>query len=607
MAMTQVDVFGHSMGGLLSRLWAGEPVSHNRTNYNEGDINRLVTIDSLHCGSPIADAIWLFRSWLDPVIRANLDNLIARVGTPPDTGALEDFRVFGPAIADLTSRFTDARTHTIAGDYSIPIELCSPAFAVAEPLLAPFFCTLKEFGLDVTVNIPTHSDLLVGVDSQLGGLVASATDKHNHAHSGAANQPAVISDCVGLLRTRPSSPVFAEGFPFGCDALPVAPPTGPLPTLRMSGGVLISDPPPGATAPPGGTVAVGATADPGSGMIEVLFSLPGAMAQVTAPPFTATLTIPSGAFGKITLSVIGKHADGSLSFAERTLTVTTTTALSALTADPPAIGMFSRGHRERARIDGTFSDSMVRDLTAASTGTTWLSSNPGVVTVDADGWLTPVAGGSATVTATNGTRSVPVAVTVAFVTECDLALTGPGSALVMFTGESVELALTGENHGPDLARPADVFVSGPPAVALTGVAASAGAWINSAGPAWSVAALAAPGSATLSVRMEALTPGAGTVSASITGTGRDFFAGNNALNIPVRVFTEPQFAFEGGGGAVHFATDADVLYTLESSPDFVTGHWTTVATLSGDGTEKSLPLPPSAALRLFLRLRLTSP
>ena len=39
-AMCQADVVGHSMGGLLGRRWAGDPVSRVAANYKEGDCLR---------------------------------------------------------------------------------------------------------------------------------------------------------------------------------------------------------------------------------------------------------------------------------------------------------------------------------------------------------------------------------------------------------------------------------------------------------------------------------------------------------------------------------------------------------------------------------------
>ena len=56
-AATQADVVGHSMGGLLTRLYAGSPVFERPDNLNLGDIHRLITIDTPHFGASLANLI----------------------------------------------------------------------------------------------------------------------------------------------------------------------------------------------------------------------------------------------------------------------------------------------------------------------------------------------------------------------------------------------------------------------------------------------------------------------------------------------------------------------------------------------------------------------
>jgi len=58
LAAIQADVFGHSMGGVLSRIAAGGNQYRRDRNYGEGDFNKLVTVDSPHHGSPWADLLW---------------------------------------------------------------------------------------------------------------------------------------------------------------------------------------------------------------------------------------------------------------------------------------------------------------------------------------------------------------------------------------------------------------------------------------------------------------------------------------------------------------------------------------------------------------------
>jgi pimeloyl-ACP methyl ester carboxylesterase len=56
-AATQVDVAGHSMGGLLTRLYADATDYKRPENFNKGDVHRLVTLDTPHFGSGFANLL----------------------------------------------------------------------------------------------------------------------------------------------------------------------------------------------------------------------------------------------------------------------------------------------------------------------------------------------------------------------------------------------------------------------------------------------------------------------------------------------------------------------------------------------------------------------
>ena len=603
-AMVQADVVGHSMGGILSRKWAGDDRYRAPANYKEGEINRLITIDSPHCGALLMDAAWelhQFFAALGGPAYVGFELFWLKYKMPLSHGAVQDLGTQSSATAALTGKEIHVPCHAIAGNktFSGGVEV-----TVDPGQLSTFLTLLGSYKVAVSANLPTESDLLVSLENQLGGLTDLAASVHNHQHDGAPNAQPVIDDCVNLLRVAPSSPYFADGFPTGC------PPQPPLVSSTFAFlsalDLLISLPLTDALIDAGTNAAVSVVNQAAAELIKLKIILNGTVKTLLTPPWTTTIPVPVSLIGDVTLQVIGSRADGSVSTTDRIIHVVTSAVLDLFTATPPVIPLFSLNSPQRVHLEGTYSDAVVRDLTNASTGTTYVSSNTGNVTVDADGWLTAVANGTATVTATNGTKTAPIAVTVALVPESDLAIDAPGFGIVMFTGESIGLGFTAENHGPDAARPVDVFLSGPPAVGLTGTTASAGAWNNNAGPAWHLANLAASGSAALSFNIKALTPGTGTVNATITGAGRDFIADNNTLSIPVRVFADPLFAFGVGGGSVHFITDAGVLYTLESSPDLAPGHWTPVTSVPGDGTEKTLPLAGSAQ-RVFHRLRLTAP
>jgi len=50
----QVDVVGHSMGGLITRWYAGIDANKRWDNFKDGDINRLITLDTPHFGTNLS-------------------------------------------------------------------------------------------------------------------------------------------------------------------------------------------------------------------------------------------------------------------------------------------------------------------------------------------------------------------------------------------------------------------------------------------------------------------------------------------------------------------------------------------------------------------------
>ena len=56
-AVTQVDVIGHSMGGILSRLYSNSSQNTRVDNYNLGDVHRIITLDTPHWGSTLANLL----------------------------------------------------------------------------------------------------------------------------------------------------------------------------------------------------------------------------------------------------------------------------------------------------------------------------------------------------------------------------------------------------------------------------------------------------------------------------------------------------------------------------------------------------------------------
>jgi hypothetical protein len=102
--------------------------------------------------------------------------------------------------------------------------------------------------------------------------------------------------------------------------------------------------------------------------------------------------------------------------ASATVTVEIGVSLERLSLTPNELTFREVGATQQLSLIGTFSDSSNRDLTAAATGTVYTSSDSSTARVSADGLVTAVAPGSATLTAANGSFSATAQVKVIIAT-----------------------------------------------------------------------------------------------------------------------------------------------------------------------------------------------
>jgi TPR repeat protein/pimeloyl-ACP methyl ester carboxylesterase len=101
LAATQATVIGHSMGGLLARVWASEnynPDYRAARNFMAGDIYRLMTLNTPHHGSEVpelrdalADATIDDEQWLNWA-RREIVNSALNWYLDPEPGAISDLR-----------------------------------------------------------------------------------------------------------------------------------------------------------------------------------------------------------------------------------------------------------------------------------------------------------------------------------------------------------------------------------------------------------------------------------------------------------------------------------------------------------------------------------
>jgi len=228
-ACNQVYYVGHSMGGIVLRY--AETYFPNRffnqKNYNKGYVNKFITLDTPHKGSPFAN---ILESKL-PIIR------VADVATFFKIGEIDKYYTRGsglindvqPAIKDLKMNSfninpTAYKSHVIVGDMidglenlaSLPENTftnlsMNPILRLLFSLLYPGPAGLKGLDNDfvsLSDNSIANSDLIVPLNSQLSGLTQgnSLTTYTVNFHSEATGNPSIEKNSaeeVAILLDKP--------------------------------------------------------------------------------------------------------------------------------------------------------------------------------------------------------------------------------------------------------------------------------------------------------------------------------------------------------------------------------------------------------------------
>lgn len=207
----KVDIVGHSMGGILARLYLQSILYKN-------DIARLITINTPHSGSQWADLI------TDNTINNLLDfseGIIDKSNTN-DFGALGDLRVNSSSIDVVLNGVGNLNrnivpTHVITTTYTPPLydftlssynPLGLPLIPISEPL-----AKIMSFAISTSVSSFTSKvfknqqhDLVVSLPSQNGGIPDNSsrynTNFTNQPHLGSTSNQAVILRTYNLLNSN---------------------------------------------------------------------------------------------------------------------------------------------------------------------------------------------------------------------------------------------------------------------------------------------------------------------------------------------------------------------------------------------------------------------
>lgn len=427
-AATRADLFAHSMGGVLSRMYSTDVLNVNGTehamdykrtdNYHQGDIHKLTTVNTPHYGSPVSDLLVLPNGLLT---RAGL---AAQLKTKRcvECGAVRDLGTDSAMIHAINAVFVPLPVHVFWGNG----ESVTPNHEYTkEKLSIAFWC-----GMDLQTMMSGDSDAVVPVVSQRAGLPPASSTLHEAAqglHWPTINEfpsGTAASDAVRILNTSIHDATFAGGFPTFSGTLPATPPCNITQLIfvpsRNSGGpgIEITEPAAGLVFNGGQSVHVSVDLlggyDPDTVFIYLHRegSLDESVVRLDAPPFEADFVIPADHVGEIHFSAVGIDAEQVVAVAQNIPAVAETTAtLTGISASPDVLILRAYSPKARPTARGTFNDGVTRVLRSSS-GTTYAIGNESIATVDSTGVVTAVALGATTLTVSNGGFSDDVAVVV---------------------------------------------------------------------------------------------------------------------------------------------------------------------------------------------------
>ncbi len=426
LAATQVDIAGHSMGGILSRNHVSRSNYKSNENFNSGDIHKLITLNTPHTGSPLGNLVQGIRAI--PIVGGLFTSAMNASGHPINQGALDDLAKGSDAINEIQRK--EVAGHALVGTGGATALTLIPGEIGAVYRIISLFANTNDLFQSL------QHDGIVGRDSQEGGMPNSAITIFNgldSIHTSATSSNNYSNRLTELLNSSAKSSQFAV-FP-----APASLPSTQLtvveeaissaaaqPATVNEGGLLITFPANGTQVSPGATVHVVATPQSGAIVDKILIVGPDVAVVDNVAPFEFDLLIPVDAIGTFGISAVGKQGTDTYYTSNAvTLQVVSTANLQAITLIPEETILFAVGENEDLTVFGSYDDNAVRDITSPDTGTTYFSSDPNIVTVSSEGSSTAVSVGTATIVAQNGSLQDSVSVNVLLPNQPPVANAGP--------------------------------------------------------------------------------------------------------------------------------------------------------------------------------------
>lgn len=406
MSAGKVDVVGHSMGGILTRLYLQEGVG--AVTYKK-NVHKLVTINTPHSGSPLANIVAGkddFFKWI-----------MQKVGKDPYNGALDNLSI-GKAPIDSLLNGPDLNknivpSHAIHTTDELPawVEFANERVNkfVKSPIKlkpTPYFNVVSSggsirpnpwviaakaaiFGIkyymmkgtscpwDTPLNpclekiFGGKSDLIVSDSSQMGGMYDAETYINGYNHLNVHTSPPAYIRVLELFRADANSNLFSRNG-FHPRRFVWDPVNGTQPGRNPVDSVRIISPSYGAAFNRGDSVHVTVRASSGVGRMLFVMGYEGDMDAfgLEAPDSVFRFKIPDNVMDRINYKIFGFDASGNEVTDSSYITIGVN---PALVLDSIKIAHVNRedikvflGDSTDVAIMGYYNDGMVRNLTYQS-------------------------------------------------------------------------------------------------------------------------------------------------------------------------------------------------------------------------------------------------
>ena len=421
-AVTQTDVIGHSMGGVLGRIHTTLPDYMNSANYFKGDVHKLMLLNSPQLGSPLANGAVGFRDSLPTLIKGIVLGLLNSKGIPIDEGALDDLALASPAILSLSAN--NVGTHSLVG-----VTPDTPTDLLPEPLNT-LYSVLSFLDINEIFKGEGH-DYIVPQISQEAGLPNEAITVLTGletAHTSVTGNANYSQRLVELLNAPVDSLLFAPlpaTLDVYDDVLAIYATPSPMVQLTQSDAKdkiwtvkentlnmkFLKD---FVNYKTSETVFINVESNVLTESVNhVLVVTSIGSWQDDEAPFDFQIPLPSEYVGDITFQALGKSEENILYTSQKqSINVKAEAELVSIKIFPRKGLIVGIQDKRQLYVMGQYSDKISRNISKASSGTQYQSSNENILTVNPDGLMQAVSSGTVTVSARNGKIHDSVTVSV---------------------------------------------------------------------------------------------------------------------------------------------------------------------------------------------------